>query len=349
MTGRGEPGDERPHGDVPSEGAQAAEVTRLVAQHGGYITRLLVRFGVAESDVSDARQEVFLVVWRRFADFEHRSNATTWLYTICRRVAKDLRRRAHRRHETPALAHREAAVDAAQERAFDAKQQFARIEVAFAELSEDKQHALVACALDGARIEHIASAQGCPEKTVFSRLYAARAHLRCALDRVAAWFPWWGQMLRVKRRGPVLAARSTQLAFGASCATAIAALLLGIFKEPAPAVLGWSESGASARMSPFIGLGLATPTQVEASVRPRDQASALGVPDPAVPQAMQFTVLDIETPGAALAMQQVAFMRYEPRVLDAAVVSAGLVGSDAPWYGAGGPVTVKPKLVRERR
>ncbi|KAF0161266.1 MAG: hypothetical protein FD160_4186, partial [Caulobacteraceae bacterium] len=174
-------------------------------------------------------------------------------------------------------------------------------------------------------------------------------HLRRALEGVAVWFPWWDHSLRARREGSVVAVRSAQLAFGASCATAIASLLLGVLERPAPAVLGWSEPDAPARMSPFVGLGLATPTQVDASERPRAPASASVAPEPVTPQSMRFTVFDVEMPGAAIAMQQVAFMQFEPRVLDAALVSAGLVDCDAPWYGTGGPVRVKPKLVYGQR
>ena len=68
-------------------------------QHVDFVYRAVRRLGVPERNADDACQDVFVVVHRRLADFEERSSIKTWLYGICRRVAKDHRRRAERKEK----------------------------------------------------------------------------------------------------------------------------------------------------------------------------------------------------------------------------------------------------------
>ncbi len=55
--------------------------------------------GVAEADIEDVCQEVFITVHRKLSEFEGRSALRTWLYGISLRVASDYRRRAYVRRE----------------------------------------------------------------------------------------------------------------------------------------------------------------------------------------------------------------------------------------------------------
>ena len=61
--------------------------TGLFREHAPYVWRVLRRLGVAEADVEDACQEVFLVVHRRAESFDGTSSVKTWIYGICVRVA----------------------------------------------------------------------------------------------------------------------------------------------------------------------------------------------------------------------------------------------------------------------
>lgn len=64
------------------------------------VRRLLRAFGVSPADVDDLCQEVFLVALRRMPeDLEDRRGRRLWLAQVCRYVAAQFRRRAHRRHE----------------------------------------------------------------------------------------------------------------------------------------------------------------------------------------------------------------------------------------------------------
>jgi RNA polymerase sigma-70 factor (ECF subfamily) len=65
----------------------------------GFVWRTLARMHVREADLLDLTQNVFVIVHRQLPGFEGRSELTTWLYSICRRVARDYLRSAPVRRE----------------------------------------------------------------------------------------------------------------------------------------------------------------------------------------------------------------------------------------------------------
>jgi RNA polymerase sigma-70 factor, ECF subfamily len=66
----------------------------VYSAHIAYVWRVLRTFGVAEAQLEDAAQDVFVVVHRRLGEFEGRAAITTWLFAIARRVASAHRRKA---------------------------------------------------------------------------------------------------------------------------------------------------------------------------------------------------------------------------------------------------------------
>jgi RNA polymerase sigma-70 factor (ECF subfamily) len=86
-----EPSDETPVDD--------ATFRRIYDENVRWVWHALRRFSVAEKDVMDAAQNVFLVVHRKLPEFEGRSLLRTWILQIVRRVASDYRRSAPVRRE----------------------------------------------------------------------------------------------------------------------------------------------------------------------------------------------------------------------------------------------------------
>ena len=125
-------------------------------------------------------QEVFVVVHRKLPMFEGRSELTTWLYTICRRVAKDYRHSVRiQREELVDNRHIESfstpsgamyAPDRAATAAF-AKSILRR-------LPENQRVVFLLFADDRVRAEDIAALLDIPVGTVRSRLRLAREILR---------------------------------------------------------------------------------------------------------------------------------------------------------------------------
>jgi RNA polymerase sigma-70 factor (ECF subfamily) len=142
--------------------------------HAAYVLRSLRHLGVAESDIEDVAQEVFVTVHRRLESFEGRSKLRTWLYGICLRVASDYRRRAHIRRER-ATADPARDIPEAEDRGPDQQVQArAELRALLDELDDDKRAVVVLYELEGFSMKEVAEMLGCPLQTAYSRLHAAR-------------------------------------------------------------------------------------------------------------------------------------------------------------------------------
>jgi RNA polymerase sigma-70 factor (ECF subfamily) len=193
----------KPRSEVLDEAGSAlpddAELDRLFRQHAAFVARVLRRFGVAASDVADASQDVFIVVQRKLPDFEQRAAVTTWLYRISARVASDYRKRAHRRYEQRDAPVPELGIAADQEQSAREHELAVQLGRALDRLCDDKRQVFVLYELEELSMSEIAAALGCPLKTAFSRLYAARRELRadllragyaCAPSALLLLLPW---------------------------------------------------------------------------------------------------------------------------------------------------------------
>ncbi len=167
----------------------------LYDEHARFVFRACVRLGVADGDVDDAVQEVFLVLHRRLDDFAGRSSLRTWLYGIAVGVARNCRR-ARIRRRLDAFADDGAAdcLPAPSERAPDA--QLARGEAAerlldvLAELDEASREVFVLAELEAMSAVEIAEALGLKVNTVYSRLRIARRGFEDAVRRARARDAW---------------------------------------------------------------------------------------------------------------------------------------------------------------
>jgi RNA polymerase sigma-70 factor (ECF subfamily) len=167
--------------EKPGKGGRNAE--GVYRWYSGYVRRVLRYFGVADSDLPDTSQEVFIVVHRKLDDFQGRSDIRTWLYRICANAASDYRRRAYRRRERSTEAPPELiSRDDPHTRAVFNEQASSLLE-ALHDLNEAQRRVFIMYEIQQRSASDIADVEGCPLKTVFSRLYAARRHL---LERLRA-------------------------------------------------------------------------------------------------------------------------------------------------------------------
>ena len=85
--------------DSDSQTRTPAVFQDVYRAHFRFVWRTLGRLGVREADLMDVTQNVFIVVHRQLSGFEGRAELTTWLFSICRLVAKDYLRSAPIRRE----------------------------------------------------------------------------------------------------------------------------------------------------------------------------------------------------------------------------------------------------------
>lgn len=158
-------------------GAAPAHVFRdLYDAHFRFVWRALRRLGVREADLMDLTQNVFVIVHRKLTSFEGRSDVTTWLFGICRRVARDYRRSAPIRREVPADARSLASLaePEAPPEALDEARLSAAAEALLDRLPEKLRVVFVLFELEEMSGEEIALLLQIPVGTVRSRLRLAR-------------------------------------------------------------------------------------------------------------------------------------------------------------------------------
>lgn len=146
--------------------------SELFEQYVTFVWRVVAAHGVREADIADVTQDVFVAAFRRLDSFEPaRASATTWLYGIAVRTAANQRRKAHVRREAPAEL---AAIASTSAEAAEQGLLLSELGDALLELDEDKRDAFVLFEIAELSMQEVSVTLGCPLKTAYKRLYAAR-------------------------------------------------------------------------------------------------------------------------------------------------------------------------------
>jgi RNA polymerase sigma-70 factor (ECF subfamily) len=160
----------------------------IYERHADFVWRTLRRMGVPEEDVADGVQSVVLAVHRGLGKFEGRSSVTTWLFAVCRSVARERRQRPHRRHEVFDEVMIESEIDLRADVSAHAESRHLAsvLESILETLDVAQKNVLVLFELEGMTGEEVATALAIPVGTVHSRLFAARKAFRAAVSRYEA-------------------------------------------------------------------------------------------------------------------------------------------------------------------
>jgi RNA polymerase sigma-70 factor (ECF subfamily) len=163
--------------DVPCATPQQA-----FEQHFTMVWRSLRRLGVADVALDDAVQDVFLVLHRRWADFQHQSSLRTWIYGISLRVASDHTRRARRERarwspEEPELESSAESPD----HLYQQREAALILRAALAQLEDKEREILVMIDLEERSVVEAAEAIEINLNTAYSRLRRARQSFEKAL------------------------------------------------------------------------------------------------------------------------------------------------------------------------
>jgi RNA polymerase sigma-70 factor (ECF subfamily) len=148
------------------------------------VWRTLRRLGVADTQLDDAAQDVFIVVHRKLESFDGRS-LRGWLYAIAVRVASDYRRGvAHRRAAQLPEGVRDPALDP-QARS-ELQESVRLLHALLEELPSDLRTVFVLAELEELTVPEIAEALGANLNTVYSQKRSARLRFEAALKRERA-------------------------------------------------------------------------------------------------------------------------------------------------------------------
>ncbi len=269
-------------------------VAALFRAHFGFVRRVLRRCGVAEADLDDAVQEVFIVVHRRIDDFEGRASETTWLYAVAVRVASTLRRSASRekarRDKAGEQMHGAGAADP--ERELSRQEAGALLDRLLDELDGTKRTVFVLAELEGVPVPEIAQIMDANVRTTHSRLRLARKRFHAALERHHAQES--GRMNRATLR--TLAKRAEpQRPEPKHARAAWAALAVRIGDGATPMAISWTGAAAAASKGFWLPFALT----VGLGAGGLGVAAALAEPDPVPPVSVASPAVDGEQPDAA--------------------------------------------------
>lgn len=166
--------------------AQSPElrVDQVYEAHVDFVWRSARSLGVREMNIDDVVQEVFVVVQRRLAEFEGRSDIKTWLFGITRRVV-----RAQIRQQIRSRTQTETSADLADPNAACAESQLASLEGArllyalLDELDADLREVFVLSELEEMSGPAIAEALELELSNVYARVRRARLAFDAVLKR----------------------------------------------------------------------------------------------------------------------------------------------------------------------
>jgi RNA polymerase sigma-70 factor (ECF subfamily) len=158
----------------PDTTSPALDVGTVFRENLPFVFRALRRLGVADGDVDDVCQEVFLVVMRKLGEFEGRSQLRTWIYGICVRTASDYRKRAPRRREVLTDEPPEGHVGQTPLDHATVSQARDLLDKILSQLDDDKRAVFVLYEIEELQMSEVAAALECPLQTAYSRLHAAR-------------------------------------------------------------------------------------------------------------------------------------------------------------------------------
>lgn len=176
-------------------GTESAEeaLPILVEAQGGRLFSLALRFCGSREEAEDLVQETFLQAYRNWSQFQGRSSAATWLYTIASRLCQRMHRK--RAGEPDRLESMDESLPFDEARIHvvpgDNNSPLAeqirsegrrRVEAAIASLPDDFRMPLVLKEILGFSVADVAAILDLKAATVKTRLHRARLRLRKALE-----------------------------------------------------------------------------------------------------------------------------------------------------------------------
>ncbi len=215
-----------------------------------YVHHVLRRYGATVSDVEDLAQEVFLVMWRRWRQYDPARPIRPWLAGIAFRVAYNHRQRAAREVPGGFLDLEDARPDPEQALAADSARSLVwRVLDA---LPEKHRFLVLSHDVDGVSVREIADTLAVPVPTAHTRLRAARKAFGKALKQLqtvrstrAQLAPYLAASAPVEAPEPAVADAKAERRRRAVSRARRLALVPGFGLSPRPASRPPVASGAS--------------------------------------------------------------------------------------------------------
>ncbi len=167
----------------PRAPSPAVDFDACYEAHFDFVARSLRHLGVHDAALDDTAQEVFLVVHRRLAAFDHAASIRSWLFAIAINVARDHRRAVRRKGGHAPLP--EEIVDHAPgpHDALARTEGLRLLDALLGELDDDRRAVFLMVDYEQMSVPEVAAALGANVNTIYTRLRAARLDFNAALAR----------------------------------------------------------------------------------------------------------------------------------------------------------------------
>lgn len=166
---------------VPDDKKSPDDFTEAFRRYYGFVRHVVVGYGVPRTDADDAAQEVFLVLHRRFSDYDGRASFQRWLAGIARRVASDRRRASARKSRRLRLVAASVEAPPGLVRRLERAEAVSFIDRFIQSLPESRRLVFLSAEVQGMTAPEIAEAYGVKLNTVYSRLRLARRAFEAAV------------------------------------------------------------------------------------------------------------------------------------------------------------------------
>ena len=170
-------------GERDASAVEAMTPRTLFDRYASFVWRTLKYQSVADRDLDDVSQEVFLVVFRKLPEFEAHGSVRAWIYGVCIRVAADYRKRARHRHEILVSETPDGAIEPVASLEMERSAARQALTAMIQRLDEDKRAVLVLHEIENLPMTEVALIVDCPLKTAYSRLAAARKQMLVMLSK----------------------------------------------------------------------------------------------------------------------------------------------------------------------
>ncbi|MBI1947798.1 MAG: RNA polymerase sigma factor [Deltaproteobacteria bacterium] len=171
-----------------SAAASAPDFTTVYRAHFAYVITALRRLGARDADLPDLAHDVFVVVHRKLAAFDHERPLKPWLFGIAYRTMLDRKRRhaSFRESLHDDVGEHAASATPAPDALLAAREAHALVLRALGALSDEQRAVFVMHELEGMTMPEIAMAIGAPLNTLYSRLRLARDAFATTVRALAA-------------------------------------------------------------------------------------------------------------------------------------------------------------------
>jgi RNA polymerase sigma-70 factor, ECF subfamily len=158
-------------------------IRSFVAEHYGFVWRVLRSFGLSAVDAEDATQQVFMIAARKLEDILP-GRERSFVYGAALRVANNVRRGLRRRREVAEeeQSERVEPESAGPERHSELSQARSLLHEILEQLPEKARRVLVLAEMEQLEVPEIAVLEGIPVGTAASRLRVARQQFRALLE-----------------------------------------------------------------------------------------------------------------------------------------------------------------------